>query len=205
MAEAKAKAAVVESKSAVVAKAAAGVDTTKDLQPYSEGNVSPRAAKGLKADVAARLLARAKRPLLVVGGRAQEPEMLRRAIAIGKAGLPIAATGGSVKAFLDAKYNNNVYAINLNELTARLRDRAWTGFDGKGNYDVVAFFGHTHYYANQFLSTLKNFVPEVCTLCVDRFYCINADFSFGNLPEQEFYAATDDLIANIKTATKTKE
>jgi len=166
------------------------VDTTKNTKLFTTYGVTT--AKATTPEVAAKLILKAKRPLLVVGTKVLDPELLDRAVKIAqKANIPIAATGSSMPGFVGkdvkAKY------INLHQLGFYVTDSAWAGLDGNGTYDTIIVLGHIKYYINQVLSGTKNF-SNVKAISIDRNYIQNATMSFGNLSKADHYAALDELI-----------
>jgi acetyl-CoA decarbonylase/synthase complex subunit epsilon len=169
------------------------VDTTKNTKLFTTYGVTT--SKATTPEMAAKLISKAKRPLLVVGTKVLDPELLDRAVKIAqKANLPIAATGSSMPGFVgkdvDAKY------INLHQLGFYVTDDAWPGLDGNGTYDTLIILGHIKYYVNQVLSGTKNF-SNVKAIAIDRGYIQNATMSFGNLSKADHYAVLDELIENL--------
>jgi acetyl-CoA decarbonylase/synthase complex subunit epsilon len=169
------------------------VDTTKNTKLFTTYGV--KTSKAISTEIAAKMISKAKRPLLVIGATGLTPEVLDRAVKIAKAAnLPIAATGSSMPDFVDkdvdAKY------INLHQLGFYVTDEAWPGLDGKGTYDTLILLGHIKYYINQVLSGTKNF-SNVKAIAIDRNYIQNATMSFGNLSKEDHIAALDEVIANL--------
>ena len=171
------------------------IDTTRQAVPFDTGNIpGPKMAKAVMPAVPGKMLARAKRPLLIVGSEVHDKDVLARAVAIGKTGVQIAAVGNSYTSLgdkgLDAHY------VNMHALASYLCDPDWKGLDGKGNYDLVVFFGITYYYASQAISALKNF-SNIKVISIDKYYHPNADMSFGNLKDDIFIAALDEVIKEL--------
>ena len=166
------------------------VDTTKNTKLFTTYGVTT--SKATTPEVAAKLISKAKRPLIVVGTKILDPELLARVVKISqKTKIPIAATGSSMPGFVDkdvdAKY------INLHQLGFYVTDENWPGLDGNGTYDTLIVLGHIKYYINQVLSGTKNF-SKVKAIAIDRNYIQNATMSFGNLSKADHYAALDELI-----------
>ncbi len=158
--------------------------------PFDIANIpGPEMGRIATPEVMGSCISSAKRPLLVVGSEIlREDFFLEKAIEIGKKGIPIAATGHSIKGFVEKGYTENVIYYNLHDLTNCLRDPNWKGLDGKGNYDLVIFFGIVYYHASQMLSCIKNFGinPLIRTISIDRYYHPQARMSFPNIaPKQE--------------------
>jgi acetyl-CoA decarbonylase/synthase complex subunit epsilon len=171
------------------------IDTTRQAVPFETGNIpGPKMARAVMPAVPGKMLARAKRPLLIVGSEVHDRDVLARAIAIGKTGVQIAAVGNSYTSLgdkgLDAHY------VNMHALASYLCDPDWKGLDGKGNYDLVVFFGITYYYVSQAISALKNF-SNIKVISIDKYYHPNADMSFGNLKDDIFIAALDEVIKEL--------
>ena len=171
------------------------IDTTRQAVPFDTGNIpGPKMAKAVMPAVPGKMLAKAKRPLLIVGSEVHDKDVLARAVAIGKTGVQIAAVGNSYTSIgdkgLDAHY------VNMHALASYLCDPDWKGLDGKGNYDLVVFFGITYYYASQAISALKNF-SNIKVISIDKYYHPNADMSFGNLKDDIFIAALDEVIKEL--------
>ncbi|MFQ6071589.1 MAG: CO dehydrogenase/acetyl-CoA synthase complex subunit epsilon [Methanosarcinales archaeon] len=176
--------------------ASKSIDTTLNAVPFHANLPGPKSAKAIKPIVAGKLISKAKRPLLVVGSDILKNNLIEKAIKIGEKGIPIAATGNSLKGL--ARYKNlKVNYINLNALVSYLGDREWKGFDKEGNYDLIIFLANKYYYASQLMSLLKNF-SKVKTISIDRYYYPNADLSFGNLKEEDFLQALEEVIEAIK-------
>ncbi|MDD2440195.1 MAG: CO dehydrogenase/acetyl-CoA synthase complex subunit epsilon [Methanosarcinaceae archaeon] len=169
------------------------VDTTKNTRLFTTYGVST--SRAINPNMAAKMISKAKRPLLVVGAGVLNPELLDRAVAIAqKANLPIAATGSSLPGFVDKDVDANY--INLHQLGFYLTDPDWPGLDGKGNYDTIIVLAFKRYYINQVLSGTRNF-SKVKAISIDRNYIQNATMSFGNLSKEDHYAALDELIGYL--------
>ena len=175
------------------------IDTTRQATPFDTGNIpGPKMARAVLPAVPGKMLARAKRPLLIVGSEIHERKLLARTIAMGRAGIQIAAVGNAYASLGDKGLD--VHYVNLHALASYLCDPGWKGFDGKGNYDLVAFFGITYYYASQAISALKNF-SNTKVISIDRYYHPNADMSFGNLKDDVFIEALDEVIKELPKKT----
>ena len=173
--------------------------------PFDVANISGPETGGVVApEVIGSYILNAKRPLLVVGSEILRDEFfIEIAIELCKTGIPIAATGHSIKGFIEKGYTENVSYYNLHVLTNCLRDPNWAGLDGKGNYDFVIFFGILYYYASQMLSCIKNFAidPLIRAVSIDRYYHPQARMSFTNITprEEELYKdMLNRLIKSIK-------
>ena len=171
------------------------IDTTRQAVPFDTGNIpGPKMGRAVMPTVTGKMLARAKRPLLIVGSQVHEEDVLARAVALGKTGVQIAAVGNAYKSLGDKGLD--VHYANMHALASYLCDPNWKGLDGKGNYDLVVFFGITYYYASQAISALKNF-SNIRVISMDKYYHPNADMSFGNLKKDVFIEALDMVIAEL--------
>ncbi|HOW14558.1 CO dehydrogenase/acetyl-CoA synthase complex subunit epsilon [Methanosarcina sp.] len=166
------------------------VDTTKNTKLFTSYGV--KTSKAITTEVAAKLISKAKRPLLVVGTLALSPEVLDRAVKIAQAkNIPIAATGSSMHGFVGKDVNAKY--INAHALGFYLTDPNWPGLDGNGNYDTIIILGFKKYYINQVLSAVKNF-SDVKSISIGKDYIQNATMSFGNLSKEDHIAALDEII-----------
>ncbi len=171
------------------------IDTTRSAVPFDTGNIpGPKMARAVMPAVPGKMLARAKRPLLIVGSEVHDTDVLARAVAIGKTGIQIAAVGNAYTSLRDKGLD--IHYANMHALASYLCDPNWKGLDGKGGYDLVVFFGITYYYASQAISALKNF-SNIKVISIDRYYHPNADMSFGNLKDDVFIAALDEVIKEL--------
>ena len=103
-----------------------------------------------KPEVAASMMKRAKRTLLVVGSKAGEirtrdGDLIDTVMKMSKSGkVTVVATAHLVNEFRK-RGEENIYSIQLMNLGDRLRDPEWKGLDGKGVYDLVVFVGSLYY------------------------------------------------------------
>ncbi|MCL7412314.1 MAG: CO dehydrogenase/acetyl-CoA synthase complex subunit epsilon [ANME-2 cluster archaeon] len=175
--------------------AAKELDTTRNAVPFDRANIpGPKMAKAIQAEMAGKLISKARRPLLIIGTAGADDGVIDMVKRIAEKGIPVAATGNSIKRLkeegIDATY------VNLHALVSYLKDPGWKGFDGKGGYDTTIFLGHTYYYASQLMSTLKNFT-NIKIISIDRHYHPNAQQSFGNLKPDDFLKALDMVVAEL--------
>jgi len=173
--------------------------------PFDVANIpGPETGEVVAPEVIGSYISSAKRPLLVVGSEIlRDGFFVEIAIELGKKGIPIAATGHSIKGFVEKSYSENVQYYNLHELTNCLRDPNWKGLDGKGNYDFVIFFGIIYYYASQMLSCIKNFAtdPLVRAVSIDRYYHPNARMGFTNITprqEEDYKVMLNRVVGSIR-------
>jgi acetyl-CoA decarbonylase/synthase complex subunit epsilon len=173
--------------------------------PFDVANIpGPEIGRVASPEVIGNCISSAKRPLLVVGSEILgDGFLIEIAIGMGKKGIPIAATGHSIRGFVERGYTENVLYYNLHELTNCLRDPNWKGLDGKGGYDFVIFFAITYYYASQMLSCIKNFAldPLIRAVSIDRYYHPQARMSFTNISprvEEEYKDMLARLVQSIR-------
>jgi acetyl-CoA decarbonylase/synthase complex subunit epsilon len=171
--------------------------------PWQTGNiVGPKNALLLPPEHSARVLKAAKRPLIVVGAHATKPsvglpdlaEYVLRLARVMKA--QVAASPA-----IQLQFNNSgktqVFGLGLEDLTNRLKDKQWKGFDGKGAYDYVLLIGGVYYFESQMLATLKHFAPHIKTVSLDRFYQPNASFSFPSMDVDKWRDGLSMMIKEL--------
>jgi len=166
--------------------------------PWQTGNVpGPKMANTLPPEGLPKLLERAEKPLLVLGGNSTKDEVgdaLDSILRLAKRfKVQIAVSPGVYKSVKD-RSDFPMVCIGVEDLTNRLRDRGWKGLDGKGNYDLVLFAGSIYYFQSQMLATLKHFAPHLKTVSIDRFYQPNADFSFRNMNERDWKKSLESMV-----------
>jgi acetyl-CoA decarbonylase/synthase complex subunit epsilon len=155
-----------------------------------------------KPEVAASMIKRAKRPLLVIGSKSvktktKDGDLVDTAIRLLKKEITIAATGHLISEFI----KRNVSGVNstpLMNLGDRLRDPNWTGFDGKGQYDIVVFAGIPYYLEWLVLNGLKSFAMDLRTISLDRNYQPNASWSLGSMKEEEWKEVLDKIVSSLE-------
>jgi acetyl-CoA decarbonylase/synthase complex subunit epsilon len=156
-----------------------------------------------KPEIAASMIKRAKRPLLVIGSDAgntetRDGDLIDSAIRMQKTGkMNIAATGHLIKEFRK-RGANEVKSVQLMNLGDRLRDPEWTGLDGKGSYDLVIFAGLPYYLEWLVLSGLKNFAINLRTISLDSNYQPNASWSLGSMREKEWKEVIDKIVTTLE-------
>ena len=116
----------------------------------------------MKPEVAAAIIKKAKRPILVVSYLSTKTnkdtgKMIEYAIRMNKAtGIPIVATAHTIKDFVKQGFNEAT-RMNAMDIGNRLKDPTWNGLDRKGPYDVALFMGLPYYMEFVILSGLKHF------------------------------------------------
>lgn len=172
--------------------------------PWQTAEVAgPRKALVIsKPEIAAAMIKRAKRPIIVVGHLATESgadteKMIDYTIRISKAtGIPVVATAHTARDFV-AKGFQPATSMSAMDIGNRLKDPTWTGLDGKGQYDVAVFMGLPYYMEYLILSGLKHFSVNLKTISFDRYYDPNASWSFPNLKVEEWIQSLEIIIKNL--------
>lgn len=133
----------------------------------------------------ARLIDRAKRPLLVLGPLLLEPGpdgklLLEYALDIARAAsIPTCATA-HIKGKMDELGVKPDCVYDAVEIANALKDPEWRGVKREGNHDLVILFGIRSDLGNQTLSTLKHFAPHLKTMTLCKHYFPNANYSLPN-------------------------
>ena len=155
-----------------------------------------------KPEVAAAMIKRAKRPIMIVGYLSTKTDkdtgkMIAYAIRLNKAtGIPIVATAHTIQEFVKQGFNSAVQ-MSAMDIGNRLKDSTWNGLDGKGQYDVALFMGWPYYMEFVILSGLKHFSKNLRTISLDRYYNPNASWSFPNLNAEEWYQSFEIIIKTL--------
>ena len=171
--------------------------------PWQTGNiVGPKNALLLSPENCARLVKAAKRPLIVVGAHATKPsvglpDLIEYVLRLAKLIKAQVAASPAVQSQFKSSGSQQVFGLGLEDLTNRLNDKQWKGFDGKGGYDYVLMIGGVYYFESQMLATLKHFAPHVRTVSLDRFYQPNATFSFSNMDLGKWKEGLDAMIEEL--------
>lgn len=156
-----------------------------------------------KPEVAASMISRANRVLLVVGSEAvrvktRDGDLVDTAIRMARSKRITVAATGHLSGEFRRRGAIGVQGISVMELGDRLRDVGWTGLDGGGPYDLVVFMGLPYYLEWLVLSGLKNFAPSLRTLSLDNTYHPNAGWSLGYSPAEEWIEILDRIVSNIE-------
>jgi|Deesub1362A_J573_1020465.scaffolds.fasta_scaffold00005_340 acetyl-CoA decarbonylase/synthase complex subunit epsilon len=175
-------------------KGGKGVRVTSWRMGHDQG---PRRAWPINPDAASRLIKKAERPVLVVGSAIEEVDgLIDIAVRVSKTGIPIAATGHSIKFFADKDVD--VAEVNVVEITNMLTDPEWEGLDGQGKPDLVIILGVNLDLTNQTFSTLKNFT-DIPGLNISRYYNTNATYSFPNLDNELWLEYLNQLCEKLES------
>lgn len=154
-------------------------------------------------EVAASMIKKAKRVLLVVGSESTEVktkdgDLIDFAIRLSKRkNVTVVATGHLVSEFKkrDAGKVQSMPFVNLGN---RLSDPEWDGFDGKGPYDLAVFAGLPYYLEWLLLSGLKSFAQELKTISLDNTYQPNASWSLGSSAEGAWEEVLDKIASTLE-------
>lgn len=169
---------------------------TAEIAGPKKANIFPN------ADVAASLIGKAKRPLLVIGSesttvKTNDGDLLDSAIrAMKNRKLSVVATGHLVGEFRKRGVDK-AYSMSIFVLGKHLSDPEWKGFDGKGPYDAVVFAGFAYYMEWLVESGLKNF-SKLRTISLERSYQPNAEWSLGWMPEPDWRETIDKIVSRLE-------
>ncbi|MHC1627523.1 MAG: CO dehydrogenase/acetyl-CoA synthase complex subunit epsilon [Candidatus Nezhaarchaeales archaeon] len=172
------------------------------VKPWQWGNVpGHEMATPIKGEVVAKLIKAAKRPLLIVGGKALEEKwgdklLIDFVAELAQAGIPVVVTAHAYKA-LKERGVEPAAIMTVADVTNRLQDPNWS-IDGKGSHDLVMYVGISYQLQSQMLSTLKNFATHLRTLSLDRYFHPNATFSMPNLRQEEWEQVLNNVIKVLK-------
>ena len=169
---------------------------TAEIPGPKKANILPN------ADVAASLIKKAKRPLLVIGSesvnlKTDDGDLVDFAIrAMKYKKLTVVATAHMVGEFR-RRGAKRVNGMSLFVLGKYLSDVDWKGFDGRGSYDTVGFGGFTYYMEWLVESGLKNF-SGLQTISLEKSYQPNAEWSLGWMSESEWRKTLDRLVSKLE-------
>ena len=156
--------------------------------PWQMGEpLYPTHSRILEPAQMARVINRAKRPLVVVGSLLKESkiDLLNYVIGLSKArNWPVVASPNLSKDFLTLGFKPTAI-MSVLELVNLIVDPKWQGFDEKAQYDLLIFLGVLPLLANQAFFTTKHFA-EVIAISIGQYYEPNATFSFPNLTDEEW-------------------
>lgn len=154
--------------------------------PWDEAEVrGPKTAYTLTPENCGKMLRRAKRLLIIVGGNILDEEYAKVNMVdiverfAKKVGATLAISPGAFRAF--QRYDGRKHMVNVESLVERLIDTHWMGFDGGGKYDYILFIGGLYPFQSMMLASLKHFAPTLRTFTIERYYHPNAAFSFEDL------------------------
>lgn len=151
----------------------------------AEGSATKKAMAITKPEVAASLIKRANRPILVVGSEAVTRDLggkllIEYLIDFARASkVPVVATAHMVGEFLKRGFRPAGF-MSAMDIGNRLVDPEWKGIDGKGQYDLVLFVALPYYMEGLILSGLMHFAPKLRTVTLDNKFHPHASWSFPN-------------------------
>ena len=146
-----------------------------------------------KPEIAAAMIKKAQRPLLIVGSNATKRSMEGKPLIdylidfANASKVPVVATAHMVGEFLKRGYQPAAF-MNAMDIGNRVVDPTWQGLDGKGHPDLVMFVGLPYYMEALILSGLKHFAPNLKTMTLDNMYHPHASWSFPNANLEEWAA-----------------
>lgn len=152
----------------------------------------PKQALLVTAETAELMIKKAKRPLFILGPLVKEEPISSFATNIAlKWKLPVVTTADAYKTFNEKGLNPTAYGVV--EIINLLKDPQWQGVNGEGPHDLVIFLGCIYYIGSQGLSSLKHFAPHLKTLTICKFFHSNADASFPNMKDEEWFKFLEKL------------
>ena len=177
------------------------------LKPGSTAEIAgPKKALLIsKPSVAASMIKRAKRVLLVIGSKSTKTQtidgdLIDSVARLSKThGMDIAVTGHLIGEFRKRGIENT-YSMSIMSVGERLRDPEWNGLDGSSPYDLVIFLGHLYYMAWLVLNGLKHFAPHLTTMSLGASYQPNAGWSTGSISEEKWKTEFNTIIESLEEA-----
>ncbi len=160
----------------------------------------------------ANLILKAKRPLLILGGKLLEWSLdgklaLEYALEIAKAArIPVCATSHLKGKMVELGVTpESVYDVV--EIVNALKDPDWAGVKKEGNHDLVIFLGVRSDLEEQCLSVLKHFAyKHLKTMTLDKYYFPHADYSLTNFRKDvQWKTFLENLINNLQAEPAGKE
>ncbi len=168
-------------------------------QPWLYGfGFGIRQAQVVTPEHAARIIAQAQNPLMIIGSECEIrlPSGMRiidYAIEIAKIkNIPIIVTTGIIKEVREV-YENCRHMF-LMEIFRKLINPNWN-LNGKP-HDLAIFIGHIYYMISHLLTATRHFAKHLKTLSLDRYYQPNVNFSLQNQPLLNVYEITLKKIVN---------
>ena len=178
-----------------------------NLKPGSTAEIAgPKQALLIsKPSVAASMIKRAKRVLLVIGSQSPkiqtvDGDLVDSAARLSKSvGMDIAVTGHLIGEFRKRGIDNT-YSMPIMSVGERLRDPEWKGFDGSSPYSLVIFMGLPYHIAWLVLNGLKHFAPHLTTMSLGASYQPNASWSTGSINEEKWRTEFNTIIESLEEA-----
>jgi CO dehydrogenase/acetyl-CoA synthase complex epsilon subunit len=157
-----------------------------------------------KAAVIGKLIKKAKRPLLIVGGYEYKNDVgngkkyIDLLVELAKTGIPVVATTEVAKIFIENGVKP-VAIMSVSNTIQRICDEKWKGFDGKGPYDWVIIAAMTYTIQSQAHSAMKHFSYKwTKSVSLDRYFTPNASFSFANFKVDDWKEAINEVVKIVK-------
>lgn len=155
----------------------------------------PKQALLVTPETAELMIKKAKRPLFVLGPLVKEEPLSTFATRIAQRwNLPVVTTADAYKSFEEKGLKPTSYGVV--EIVNLLKDPEWQGINGEGPHDLVIFLGCIYYIGSQGLSSLKHFAPHLKTLTICKFFHSNADASFPNMNDDEWFKYLEKLASD---------
>ena len=170
----------------------------------AETPATPRASIIQRPLVAAKLLRRAKSPVIVVGHEAAEGEgspALGPVVRIARAiGAPVIATGG-VSQELGRRGFTGAIAMSAMEAGDRLGDPSWEPGPGRSPPDYAFLLGIPWPIASVIEAGLASFARgRLKLVSLDRLFHPHCDLSLPNQTREEWEAALGVIAAEVEKA-----
>jgi acetyl-CoA decarbonylase/synthase complex subunit epsilon len=152
-----------------------------------------------KPEIAAAMIKKAQRPLLIVGSNATErymegKQLIEYMIDFANASkVPVVATAHMVGEFLKRGFQPASF-MSAMDIGQRIVDPTWQGLDGKGHPDLILLVGLPYYVESLMLSGFKHFAPDLKTMTLDNLFHVHASWSFPN-------ATLEEWANNLKVMT----
>lgn len=162
-----------------------------------------RASLIIKPEIADAIINRARHPIMIVGHGIVEYDvegslLIDCLITLAKkAKIPVVASASTNKEFLAREFEPAA-TMSAVEISNRLTDPEWKGFDGKESYDLAIFVGLPYSMEWTILSGLKHFAPGVKTMTLDCVYQPNASWSFPNSTIKDWAANVKGIVENLE-------
>jgi len=175
------------------------------VQPWDKTHINGPVSGTVvdKPAVLGKLIKKAKRPLLIVGGYEYDTDVgngkkyIDLLVELAKKGIPVVATTQVAKIFIENGVKP-VAIMSVSNTVQRICDENWKGFDGKGHYDWIIIAAMRYYLQSQAHSAMKHFAYKWSkSVSLDRYYQPNASFSLANFKVDEWKNAINEIVKII--------
>ncbi|MHA1271444.1 MAG: CO dehydrogenase/acetyl-CoA synthase complex subunit epsilon [Candidatus Helarchaeota archaeon] len=154
-----------------------------------------------KPEVIGKLIKKAKRPLLIVGGYEYNSDVGNGKKYIDllielvkKKNIPVVATTEVTKIFIENGIRPTAM-MSVSNTIQRVCDENWKGFDGNGPYDWVIIGAMVYYLQSQAFSAMKHFSYKWSKgVSLDRYFQPNASFSLSNFKVEQWKEAINKIV-----------